>query len=1742
MRYFITLIILSWFVSHVHGQSFQPCSITITNACVNGDPTYFSASCTDRDEYIWNLDGREIGRGSTVGYTFSSGSTGSHTIQLIFKKNGIAPAIAAARPIATPGTGDISKTFNVSLPSQGPKITADQTTGCAGMNVSLSISVPRLFSFNWTSDPAGYTGTGSTLTASNIQTTTRFIATPSAGGCVTPSEIVISVTKTRSVPVLDGVATYRKAVLKGSFYIDHFWQTDINGTSTSNALTSDGFIVSNSNTYYLRAYNASVGCWASASSPLVVSVPTVPPKAAIRQVAGNGYQSVFLDNKNADYILSFADYYWVSSANGQEQDKIFAQGYRISSNGTYYLRGRDRVTGDWGTALQVNINLEKTDDHINYVHQQGFDGYGNVISESRNYFDEKGKSLQSQAKLFSSSKIVVQESLTDRYGRPAGSLLPGFLSKNSFLYHDAFVLNANAQTFDFRSFDKATPQGVGNQPGSLGEYYSSDNSLETRTAVSSFPYQRSEYYNDGTGEVKYATNVGEIYHLDPSRKTFQATAPVHNMLDEYLELRKLTIGNIASSTSLADEALETITRDENGRYAIAITDVDSRTLLTARLATAADAWLTQTNTVSASADASKLNYKPLVYFFITEPQQITIAGTASYYLEDVVNDQRVDVSSNLAIGLYRIVLSSGEITLTYIQRLKDIACQFYNDAGKLKCSISPNGYQQWKAKVNFSLVDKTTYQYNYRGWLISMAEPDAGTTEYIYQRDGKIRFSRNALQKAGNTFSYTHYDALERPVQSGEYTAKNIAWKSADMMSFVEKTYDETLSDSRWNNTKIKDWITTTYHIPVTPIPTLPANHPYQQTFVEGAVSQTQNASVKTWYSYDELGRVKWMAQYMIALQRVFIMEYQYNFLGNVLQVTYKAFDKSGKLVNQFYHHYEYDADNRLTAAYMSTNGTYKGKDGNPLEDQLLVRYEYFLHGALKRKELGKKLQGIDYTYTLQGWLKGINDTNFDNDPGRDGTNGFRKDAFGFELFYENKIVQGASNNLASSGLFNGLISSSVWHTEKVGPDDQNVNVDSRGAYTYTYDDKYQLQDASWLQPSADFNTFTANGNQNNVTGIAYDANGNILSLQRYNDQGSLIHNFNYRYNSSSTAVRNNRLEKIDQYATYGYDVLGRMIKNDRASGKDQYVNYDVTGKVTAVYSDAAKKTATVAYQYDDRGFRVRVIDYTINKEYWYIRDASGSLMAVYEAARGSTTINLVEIPLYGSGKIGTYYPADQGSVGYELTDHLGNVRAVMKRDVNVYKATFETNTEANERKIFKNYSSSVNDLYDHTDAGKTYKKAQLLNGGYSGQVGLAKSLNVKAGDELSVEVFAKYERGAKGQADLQTFSTALVTAFGLSAGMPGTEGQAFNSLQSYGNFVASGGKTDDDLSPKAFLNILVFSNDFTLVDAAYQQVDKAYAQSGTKKAAHQRLYINKSIQQDGFVYVYLSNEGTEQINVYFDDLTLAHKTAYVSQFADFGPWGDVIREQVGTAEKESRFGYQGEYAEEDKATGWNHFELREYDPVMGRWMITDPNRVGFSPYIGMGNEPVGLTDPDGGDPYGVGTLTNFTLTTGQDPVFEHFAFGGTILDATEIIAEPIETWYYMEAQQERPTRDKGAFVHPDDFYGFMQEQALNNPVEVAAIILKTKTEGEFVYYVLPWAGNTHKYSFIDLSKVGGEYAPGYSRGDVASVAHTHPRGTEPSDADKRYSDKHNVPMYTIGPKGQDFIYFKGETKPYTGM
>jgi len=74
-----------------------------------------------------------------------------------------------------------------------------------------------------------------------------------------------------------------------------------------------------------------------------------------------------------------------------------------------------------------------------------------------------------------------------------------------------------------------------------------------------------------------------------------------------------------------------------------------------------------------------------------------------------------------------------------------------------------------------------------------------------------------------------------------------------------------------------------------------------------------------------------------------------------------------------------YDADNRIIEVSTTRDEAIYDRD---------AKYFYYKHGPLARTEIGdNKVQGIDYAYTIQGWIKGINSNTLSptRDMGQDG-------------------------------------------------------------------------------------------------------------------------------------------------------------------------------------------------------------------------------------------------------------------------------------------------------------------------------------------------------------------------------------------------------------------------------------------------------------------------------------------------------------------------------------------------------------------------------------------------------------------------------------------------------------------------------------------------------------------------------------------------------------------------------------
>ncbi len=146
--------------------------------------------------------------------------------------------------------------------------------------------------------------------------------------------------------------------------------------------------------------------------------------------------------------------------------------------------------------------------------------------------------------------------------------------------------------------------------------------------------------------------------------------------------------------------------------------------------------------------------------------------------------------------------------------------------------------------------------------------------------------------------------------------------------------------------------------------------------FATDAHPQQQSA---TFYTYDIHGNVDILLQDYKGItemestgNRFKRITYDYDLIsGKVNAVNYQPpfYNNNSWTVNKdaFYHKYRYDAENRLIEVKTSRDRIIWETDAT---------YQYYKHGPLARTEYGQlRVQGIDYAYTLHGWLKGVNST-----------------------------------------------------------------------------------------------------------------------------------------------------------------------------------------------------------------------------------------------------------------------------------------------------------------------------------------------------------------------------------------------------------------------------------------------------------------------------------------------------------------------------------------------------------------------------------------------------------------------------------------------------------------------------------------------------------------------------------------------------------------------------------------------
>jgi YD repeat-containing protein len=161
---------------------------------------------------------------------------------------------------------------------------------------------------------------------------------------------------------------------------------------------------------------------------------------------------------------------------------------------------------------------------------------------------------------------------------------------------------------------------------------------------------------------------------------------------------------------------------------------------------------------------------------------------------------------------------------------------------------------------------QSTCTYDFLGRVIQKKDPDEGTSKYMYDRAGRLRFMADSLGLAQNNVLYWKYDALGRVVEKG-YISSN--WGNTDLQNNINNQSYPTTPQT-WRKKYHYDWSGR--------LDTVYTNNDNDNT-----------AEVEEYFTYDKYGNIAIKGIKVIDYNpsTTYNTSYSYDLLGRVTKIAY---------------------------------------------------------------------------------------------------------------------------------------------------------------------------------------------------------------------------------------------------------------------------------------------------------------------------------------------------------------------------------------------------------------------------------------------------------------------------------------------------------------------------------------------------------------------------------------------------------------------------------------------------------------------------------------------------------------------------------------------------------------------------------------------------------------------------------------------------------------------------------------
>lgn len=1273
--------------------------------------------------------------------------------------------------------------------------------------------------------------------------------------------------------------------------------------------------------------------YCSASDEVTINIVenTLLPEEPFYELRADRTVELYINNTNG----SGYQYFWVDDPN--DKSTATYPNPRLVPAGHYYVRSKTTL-GCWGPAVMIEVP-----DFSTPVYSTGLDQ--NNINYIKTYtYQEEG--LSPDPETLPDGQVQLSTMYYDGLGRPMQAVVRQGSPNNRDLvtpvHYDQYGRKAKA----YLSYEATTSTGnVVAQPfvDQLAFY---EGGAGPEVASDPYPFSMTLFEPSPLNRVAEQGAPGMAWQ--PSGHTVKMAYKT-NQADQVIIWEYVQEGNsfgkvIASGYYDAGSLYVTQTEDENGHHVLEYKSKLGKVVL---------------------KDVRDENDIPHQTYYIYDDfgnlrMVLPPEFVKTWEEQDGIVEDPNSYSGYTSVDQSKIIYNTSENTKYYVEKGQTLTLGDGFISGTSFHATSGINPQYLISE----LINQYAFYYHYDGRrrMVEKHVPGGGTIYLVYDQWDRLVLTQDEEQRKEDEWLYTKYDALNRPVITGLWTDsgdRSRAALQADVMVFSNRY------ESRDNGLQHGYTLSSTF-----PATGIDANQVLKVTYYDNYDYKFLAEDTEGIYAYRQPTLTSGGA-------RIFETSANHRLRGQVTGTLTKVLGETNWLKTATYYDDKYRAiqsinesyqggTNRMSSAYDFTgkathslreHNAYKqlaifqeftydhmgrpedtwqtvaegGESALATAEKVLVsRNEYNALGELIDKKLhsadGQNFeQSVDYRYNIRGWLTHINNSGLGQDDNNDDTG----DLYGMELGYIDDFGLGTVETN-----YNGNITAIKWSANLGLDPDENER-----ANVYNYDGLNRLLSADYGIKGTQWDMAT---DSYGVNGLTYDANGNILALDRNDGTGAYLDDLTYQYMGNRlTSVTDQQGDKTKGFKDgnvtgndYSYYDNGNL-KEDKNKGITNIaynhlnlpgeITFDTGGKINYIYDAVGNKLSKLVTEPDNST---------------KLRDYMGGI--IYKDGQ-------LQFLQHAEGRI-VYNPGESVPFEYQyhLKDHLGNVRVTFtsKEETDQQTATSETAHEQEERAAFLYYDevTKINStLFDHTgETGSNY--SVRLSGAEGEKIGLARSLAVMPGDVVSAEVFAKYL-----DPDQNNWTTALADLMAaIASGSPAVviEGTGV-SQQSFG-FGSLLDKSSDTESVKAYLNVLVFDKDFDLVDGGYYPVGQGAKEDGSNVPHLPITSKVFDINEPGFVYVYLSNDGSTPVEAFFDDFTVTHQQGKVVQMDDYYPFGLTFNAYFREGELGNDFLFQGQERQDELGLGWVSFKWRNHDPTIGRFFNIDPlasDYVYNSPY-----------------------------------------------------------------------------------------------------------------------------------------------------------------------------------------------------